>query len=93
MPKDGGLNGTHPTDGVHPGYAGGCPDDLALASYLDGRMTGEGLAHMEEHLSSCRKCALAVAELRDILSSPTLGGDHPETVRELTEKAKKLVDG
>ena len=73
---------------------GGCPDELALASYLDGMMPAQERAGFEAHLSGCRKCAKAVAELREILGQlESDAGAHADEARQAAERAKKLVQG
>ena len=34
----------------------GCPDEGKLAAYVDGRLGGEELERMQDHLSRCRRC-------------------------------------
>ncbi|WP_243310519.1 anti-sigma factor family protein [Fundidesulfovibrio agrisoli] len=74
--------------------SGGCPDELALASYLDGMMPAEDRARLEEHLSGCRRCSRAVAELREILGHLEADAEaHADEARQAAERAKKLVEG
>ena len=45
------------------GRAPGCPDDDALASYLDGAHTAERRAEITAHLATCERCYELVAEV------------------------------
>lgn len=83
MPKDGGTNDTM--------TGNGCPDEMAVASYLDGRMSPEQEQAMALHLSRCPSCAQAVAELRGLLASS--GPEDEEGARQAAERAKKIIKG
>ena len=41
-----------------------CPDQLELASYLDGQLSGPQFELFEAHLADCRECRQAVADAR-----------------------------
>ncbi len=41
-----------------------CPDQLALASYLDGQLSNPEFESLEAHLADCRECRQAVADAR-----------------------------
>jgi len=81
-------------DGAATQAPDGCPDELTLASYLDGMMPAEERVRLEEHLAGCRKCAKSVAELREILGHLEADArEHAGEAREAAERAKKLVEG
>jgi anti-sigma factor RsiW len=71
-----------------------CPDAVALAGYLDGKLTGEEAARFEAHLARCAKCRLEVKELREILAAGDIDPDDPaqrEALDDLKRKAKGLI--
>lgn len=41
-----------------------CPDQLELASYLDGQLSDPQIESFEAHLADCRECRQAVADAR-----------------------------
>ncbi len=41
-----------------------CPDQLELASYLDGQLSDPQVESIEAHLADCRECREAVADAR-----------------------------
>jgi len=51
---------------------GPCPDELTLASYLDGRLEARHVEAVEAHLAGCAACRSAAAELRGMLAEPAL---------------------
>lgn len=93
MPKDGGTNGPRPQDGAIDAAADRCPDEMTLASYLDGRLSGDEEAVMALHLARCRKCATAVAELRELIAGIDSGVEDEDEARAAAERAKKIIDG
>lgn len=65
--------------------SGECPDELALAAWLDGRARPELADRIEAHLAECPDCLAAAADLRAILAgSPMLAP------RQAVERAKAL---
>lgn len=92
MSKDSGTNGPDPKEGVNPEIMDTCPDEMTLAAYLDSRMDAQELARMELHLALCVKCAKSVQELRDILGQVELAEEDPALLREVAERAKKIID-
>lgn len=74
-----------------PPCEGQCPDDMAMAAYLDGRATPEESATLERHLALCPRCAEAVRELRDLLGRSDQDGLDPEFLRQVADRAKKLA--
>ena len=92
MPKDGGTKGTDPKDGAHSEAIDRCPDEITLAAYLDARMNEHELAKMELHLARCEKCAKSIQELRDILAQVEFDHEDPTLLREISERAKKIID-
>ena len=50
-------------DVVQDRPAPGCPDDDALASYLDGTHTADRRAEITAHLATCEHCYELVAEV------------------------------
>lgn len=51
-----------------PRDGGGCPDELTLAAWLDGRTDEAALADIDRHLTACPRCLHMVAELRQLLN-------------------------
>jgi hypothetical protein len=47
---------------------------------------------MELHLTCCVKCAKSVQELRDILAQVDLEPEDPALLRQVAERAKKIID-
>lgn len=92
MSKDSGTNGPDPKEGVNPEIMDTCPDEMTLAAYLDSRMDAQELARMELHLARCVKCTKTVQELRDILGQVELAEEDPALLREVAERAKKIID-
>lgn len=92
MSMDGGTNGPDPKEGANPEIMDTCPDEMTLAAYLDARMDAQELARMELHLARCGKCAKSVQELRDILGQVELAEEDPALLREVAERAKKIID-
>jgi len=68
-----------------------CPDEMTLASFLDGRLGKAELAEMELHLGHCEKCRKAVDELRDILSQMDPLSEDPAVIKNVADRAKKLI--
>jgi len=71
-----------------------CPDAVALAGYLDGRLADEEAERLEAHLARCAKCRLEVEELREILAAKDIDPDDPakrEALDDLKNKAKGLI--
>ena len=64
---------------------------MAVAAYLDGRAAPQEAAALERHLARCTRCAEAVRELRDILGRTDQDGHDPEFLRQVADRAKKLV--
>ena len=46
--------------------AGGCPEALTVAGYLDGRLGPQEMEAFEAHLARCPRCAAEVQELREL---------------------------
>lgn len=85
------MNEHNQTNDALPRAEDRCPDDMTVASYLDGRATPEESAVLERHLARCARCAKAVRELRDILGQVSRDRPDPELVRQMADRAKKLV--
>ena len=71
-----------------------CPDAVALAGYLDGKLQPDEAARLEAHLARCAKCRLEVKELREILAAGDIDPDDPaqrEALDDLMKKAKGLI--
>jgi len=69
-----------------PSEAGPCPDEMALAAYLDGSAPADEAERVEAHLAGCDACRHAVAELRSLLA----GGPVLATPQVVT-RAKSLL--
>jgi len=91
MPQDGGADTPIPREGATPEASCVCPDALTLAAYLDGTMTHGERETLESHLAKCRKCAQAVAELRDIMDAVAREPVDPAEVQSLADRAKKII--
>ncbi len=63
-----------------------CPDANSLAAYIDGAISRERIADMEDHLTSCPDCLDALCELRSIMSEEPV--DVPP---EFVQGAKGLI--
>lgn len=50
------------------GPAGPCLDEMALASYVDGRVGSRERDAVEAHLAGCPRCLRAVREARELLA-------------------------
>lgn len=91
MIKDGSTGRQFPPHCVVPKGLEKCPDSMTLASHLDSRLAPKERALLEEHLVHCPKCAKDVSELRELLTQVDAHDVHSDSVRELAERAKKLV--
>lgn len=49
-----------------------CPDMNEMASYLDATLSELSRRRMQDHFRTCRMCALALAELRELLGLPPI---------------------
>lgn len=78
--------------GAAPDACERCPDEIEIASYLDGMMDSAQLERMRAHLALCGKCAKTVEELRELLAAAgSEASEDAEALRQMAEKAKKLV--
>ncbi|MBD3263537.1 MAG: hypothetical protein GF375_00360 [Candidatus Omnitrophica bacterium] len=64
-----------------------CPDNMFLASYLEGRLSKRQTTLFEEHLFKCKVCQEAVSELRVLMQEEPL-----KPSEEVLKEAKKLID-
>lgn len=67
-----------------------CPSDEALADYLENRLSDEGRAHMERHLSGCSRCLEGLVVARG-LSRVEKGAESDPVPAVVTEAAVRLV--
>ena len=66
-----------------------CPDQLELASYLDGQLSDPQIESFEAHLADCRECRQAVADARLIAAQAAVSTSAaPQRV---IESAQALV--
>ena len=64
-----------------------CPDELAVAGYLDGGLSSDARESFERHLVSCDECVRLVGFLSRAAEAPL----PPQAPQDLVQRARELV--
>lgn len=78
---------------VAPAGIGVCPSDMTVASYVDGRLTGDEIASMEAHLACCPACLEAVLSVRSLTLAQRGGSAWSMAEARAVAAAQSLVPG